>query len=129
MTIGDIETIVSPSEIWIGKFKFAPAEADKLTNLISIARSMQTMKTLPGNIGDPPFEIIFQEDGTFRLRREASGWDGTDSVLFKLSIADAVVRGIQEAVKVSVDIKLLEPQPRYTGQVGKEAPDIFEGRN
>jgi hypothetical protein len=99
--------------IFVGDFVLAPAEAEVVTNLISIAGAMHNLPALPPNISSQgnAFTIDFSEDGTLCLSKLGS----PQIVNFEFSQTSDLIEAINEGVKISIDNKMLSPQPRQTG--------------
>lgn len=113
--------------IFIDNFKFTPAEADRISNLISIAGAMSELRALPESISDPPFFIRFNELGELVLDRAN---DAKSVLNFEFKEVDEILRVIDEAVAISIDQHKLRPNPRSVGGVANMLPsgDVIEGR-
>jgi hypothetical protein len=88
--------------------KMRPAEVDRVTKLIGIALSMESMQALPSKIDNSPFVIRFFEDHTLRL--EAKDRDG--SIRFTFGGGDGVIKALHQARDMSIDELRLGNNPR-----------------
>ncbi len=113
LEFGEWKAYITSSGVVLDEFKFSPAEKDKITGLLGIVGGMASFKAFPPEIGDPPFEVQFKEDGNHHLIREFSG----DCIHFTFEQVDELIKAGQEATAVSVDIQKLSPTypPRYDG--------------
>lgn len=120
---------VLPGYLKVGTLSFSPAEAAKMTSLLSWAGNMASMEVLPPTIGHVPFEVIFVDDGNHALRRT----DAKGLVAFRFEQIDALVSIINngiEAHKNNLDVQS-DSRLRNRGRmatVGANAPDIIDGR-
>ena len=96
-----------------------PSEVDKITRLIGIGLSMESMKGLPSNIKHSPFVLRFFEDNTLRLERI----DQEGSLLFTFSKGDEMIRMFRSALSIAVDEKRLEELP--SGAIGGGMEDFI----
>lgn len=120
---------VLPGSLKVGTLSFSPAEAAKMTSLLSWAGNMASMEVLPPTIGHAPFEVIFVDDGTHALCRT----DAKGLVKFRFEQIDALVSIINNGIethKNNLDVQS-DSRLRNRGRmatVGANAPDIIDGR-
>ncbi len=118
--VGDFIIKVDIHGIRLNNLLFSPAEIAKVTGLIGWAHRMSRLKALPPTIGDPPFQIYFQESGGLLLVREKA--DDKTAVNFSFKDADSLVIALKEAINTHVDITTLGGIKRV-GSVPDLLPD------
>lgn len=123
--VGSFEIKLNADTISIGNLSFAPAEADRLQNIVGFAGGMSKLKTLPARIGEYPFDVKFFEDGSLSVERAGTN----QSVKMEFGEIDDFLKAINIAIGSSKDERILRPQPRRTGQIGRGFPDVFEGKS
>lgn len=125
MEFGERKVNVSDRQIRIDGLNISPAEAGKITGLLGIAGKMGNLKALPPEIGDPPFSIMFKEDGNHCLVREFT----SQEIFFTFDNIDETIQTINKCLDMSLDIQKLAPStPPRGGPIGPEPGDIIEGR-
>ena len=126
MKMGNWNIEVRPTVLLIEQLQFNPGEAEKLTGLLGFARKMAGLNTLPEKIGNPPFEIRFEDNGGILLKRVEN-----TAIALKTSFAelDDLVETINGMIKMTIDERTLRPQIRPTATFNSPVGgDIFEGQ-
>ncbi len=83
--------------------QFAPAEADKASEILGIALGMESLPVLQGHITNSPFVVRFLETGFCRLERE----DGDGSISFLWEEGDQLIITLKLAVGMSINERTL----------------------
>jgi len=111
LKFGPFEVKVNSNDITIESLSFTPGEAGILTQFMGFAGSMGKFPALPKQIGNPPFEIQFKEDGGGVLLRPGE----IGHVEFEFADVDTFIDAVNAAVDVCKDERTLRPQPRAVG--------------
>jgi len=85
-----------------GKIDFAPAEAEKLTGLLSITLSLGPGAAGQPHVTDPPFRVIFFEKGE-RLLVIRRGYEPGQGLALSITEVDHLVEGIQALLNMYLD--------------------------
>lgn len=118
-----------PGSLRVATLNFSPADAAKITNLLSWASNMASMKALPPQVGHTPFEVKFANDGNHLLHRV----DAKGEVVFRFEQIDALVNIINHGVEAHKNQLNVQSADRLrsrgrTVAAGTNSPDIIDGR-
>jgi len=91
---------------------FSPAEADKVSNIVSIAGGMEGVE-LP-HIQSSPFRVYFSKTGMVLLK---NGQDG-DGLRFTYNDIDKVIRAVSIGVEMYRDAQVHRGEPAALAAVG-----------
>lgn len=80
---------------------FSPAEADVVTNLVSIAGGMEELKEIP-HIQSSPFRVYFSKTGLTLLKNGQEG----DGLPFSFRDIDKVIRAVNIGVEMYRDAQI-----------------------